>query len=125
MIRVFYFLPKEWRHIQDSPKQECDSKGCVLSIVCRDLFYDEGTCIFDRKLGVWTFVTKVASLFSYLNTIIFETNLSPYTATRNHQKGEVTIEKEGLYKLIKNIKVDRSTMRAFTIFKRLPTIRDK
>ena len=50
----FYFLPTECRPIQDNPKQDVIQKDMFLSAVCRTLFGDEGTCIFDGELGMWT-----------------------------------------------------------------------
>jgi hypothetical protein len=98
MIQAFTFYEKS-----DDPHKTIQNKNAIqkvmfLSVFFSTLFDDEGTCTFDGELGMWTFVRKVAHLFSSFNPSISETNLSPYTTTWNQQKGEVTIEKDRLYK---------------------------
>uniref|UniRef100_A0A0A9GQ99 Transposase Tc1-like domain-containing protein n=1 Tax=Arundo donax TaxID=35708 RepID=A0A0A9GQ99_ARUDO len=98
--RNFYMLPDEEDPYRTMQNKNSIDKVMLLSVVARPRYGDQGHCTFDGKLGVWLFIRK-----------------EPV------QRRSVNRERGTL--VIKTIKVDRGTYRAYLISKVLPAIRAK
>jgi hypothetical protein len=57
--KKYYMLPGEDDSHRTVRNKNCVGKVMFLSAVGRPIYDDAGNCIFDGKLGVWPFVTKV------------------------------------------------------------------
>jgi hypothetical protein len=64
--KTFYMLPSEDDLVRTVQNKNSIDKVMFLAAVARPRYAKEGNCYFDRKVGIWTFLRQVMSIFNHI-----------------------------------------------------------